>query len=72
MSKVSFNTTYMQTDGRNTTLFSCAYKTEINKPFSDHTLSAFCEWLFAFFKRTMMIGGGASQKRNIKAGGISI
>ena len=72
MSKVSFNTTYMQIDGRNIALFSCAYKTEINKRFSDHTLSAFCGWLFAFFKRTMMTGGGASQKRNIKAGGISI
>ena len=72
MSKVEFNTSNIQTDGRNTALFSCAYKTEINKPFSDHTLSAFCGWLFAFFKRTMMIGGGTSQKRNIKAGGILI
>ena len=72
MSKVSFNTTYMQTDGSDIVLFSCAYKTEINKPFAKRVMSTFCGWLFAFFKRTMMIGGGVSQKRNIKAGGISI
>ena len=58
MSKVSFNTTYMQTDGRNTALFSCVYKTEINKPFAKRVTSTFCGWLFAFFKRTMMTGGG--------------
>ena len=57
MSKVSFNTTYMQTDDRNIALFSCAYKTEINKPFAKRVTSTFCGWLFAFFKRTMMIGG---------------
>ena len=60
MSKVAFNTPNIQTDGRNTVLFSCAYKAEIeiNKPFAKRVTSAFCGWLFAFFRRTMMIGGG--------------
>ena len=58
MSKVAFNTSNIQTDGRDTVLFSCAYKTEINKPFAKRVTSAFCGWLFAFFKRTMMTGGG--------------
>ena len=72
MPQVAFNTSNIQTDGSDTVLFSCAYKTEINKPFAKRVTSTFCGWLFAFFKRTMMTGGGASQKRNIKAGGISI
>ena len=61
MSKVAFNTSNIQTDGRDTVLFSCAYTAKNiykNKPFADHTLSVFCGWLFAFFKRTMMTGGG--------------
>ena len=57
MSKVAFNTSNIQTDGRDTVLFSCAYKTEINKPFAKRVTSTFCGWLFAFFKRTMMTGG---------------
>ena len=58
MSKVAFNTSNIKTDGRNTALFSCAYKTEINKPFAKRVTSTFCGWLCAFFKRTMMTGGG--------------
>ena len=57
MSKVAFNTSIIQTDLSDTLLFSCAYQTEINKPFAKRVTGAFCGWLFAFFKRTMMTGG---------------
>ena len=57
MSEALTNTLGIITDSNHSVLFSCAYKTEINKPFAKRVTSTFCGWLFAFFKRTMMTGG---------------
>ena len=62
MLEAATNTVGITTGSNHSILFSCAHKTETIKPFAKRE-SAFCGWLFAFFKRTMMIGGQRSEHR---------
>lgn len=54
--------------GENSAFSSYSFdkKDKIHTPFGERDFVPFCGWLFAFFKRTMMVGGGMHNERGNK------